>query len=225
MMIRGTAVGLFIGGVMLWVMTKMIPFLALIMIDWVAIFMMVGAMFILIFIFGISNTGLLYDSIPGGTAVVPFIRRDGNIVPILFKRIFSGESFLENPKVGLIEDIGKGTVFLWGKKKIRFGLENLNYTSDPRHWGLTRELYSLGIDDTDDLYYLKNIPNIDNNKYPGLKEYYLIRMAEVYWNMTHRPERGAKKLVNEMMKEQTKKTVFGKKREHKLISFKQQEKK
>ena len=223
MMIRGRAIGLFIGGVLLWFMCKIIPFLTMVSMDFVAIFMMGGAIFILLFVFGISQTGSLYDTNPPGTSVVPFIRRDGHIVPLLFKRIFSGESFLEHPKVGLIEDIGKGTVFLWGRKKIRFGLENINYTSDPRHWSLTRELYSLGIDDTDDLYYLKNIPSIDTKKYPGLKEFYLIRMAEVYWNMKHRPDRGAKKLVEDITKKQEIKTVFGKKREHPLISFKKQE--
>ena len=161
MMIRASAVMLFIGGVMLWMMSKAVPLLALMMMDWIGVFMMGGAMFILLFVFGISQVGLQYDSIPPDTTVVNFIRRDGIIVPLLFKRIFSGESFLENPKVGLIEDLGKDTVFLWGKKKVRFGLENINYTSDPHHWPLTKELNDLGFDGNDDLYNILNVDKID----------------------------------------------------------------
>ncbi|CAK0762822.1 hypothetical protein CCP3SC1AL1_3180005 [Gammaproteobacteria bacterium] len=138
----------------------------------------------------------MFDNIPAGTAVVPFIRRDGIIRPLLFKRIFSGESFLENPYIGLLEDIGKGTVFLWGKKKVRFGLENLNYTPDPHHWPLTKQLYEMGFDDSDDLRNVLNIPNMHPEKEKELKAYYLERMGNIYWNMTHEQPHAAKKLID-----------------------------
>lgn len=195
MMIRASAVMLFIGGIMLWMMAKGIPLLALMMMDWIGVFMMGGAMFILLFVFGLSQVGLQYDSIPAGTAIVNFIRRDGILVPLLGKRIFSGESFLEVPKVGLIEDLGKDTVLLWGKKKVRFGMENINYTPDPRFFNVTKELYSLGFDDSDDLYNVLNVNNMDAIKDSKAKAYYLERMANIYWNMTHEKPRGAARLV------------------------------
>ena len=212
MMIRGSAMLLFAGGVMLWMMSKIIPLFALMLMDWVAIFMMCGAIFILLFVFGISGTGLQYDSIPPGTAIINFIRRDGIIVPLLGKRVFSGESFLEVPKIGLIEDLGKDTVFLWGRKKIRFGMENINYTPDPRFFGVTRELYKMGFDDSDDLYNVLNIPHIADDK---RKAYYLERMGNIYYNITHQQDRGGKKLVTNFKSKQNKNVVFGKKTDSK----------
>jgi hypothetical protein len=210
MMIRMSAVMLFMGGVMLWMMSKVVPILSLMMMDLVGVFMMGGAMFILLFVFGISQVGLQYDSIPAGTAIVNFIRRDGIIVPLLGKRIFSGESFLDVPKVGLIEDLGKDTVLLWGKKKIRFGMENINYTPDPRFFNVTKELYSLGFDDSDDLYNVLDVCNMkpeDSKR----KAYYLERMANIYWNMTHEKPRGAARLVMSFKRKPAKKVVFNKK--------------
>ena len=212
MMIRGTSVGLFIGGIFLWLLCKMIPLLTLMMMDWVALFMMGGAMFILLFCFGISGTGLQYDTIPPGTAVINYIRRDGIIVPLLGKRVFSGESFLDVPKLGIVEDVGKDTVFLWGRKKVRFGLENINYTPDPRYFNLCHELYKLGFDDTDDLYEVMNIRNIDGNKERARKVYYLERMGQIYWNMTHQEPRGAKKLLEIFKKKREKHVAFGPRR-------------
>lgn len=210
MMIRMSSVLLFVGGVMLWMMSKVVPLLALMMMDWIGVFMMGGAIFILLFAFGISQVGLQYDSIPPGTAIVNFIRRDGIIVPLLGKRIFSGESFLDVPKVGLVEDLGKDTVLLWGKKKVRFGMENINYTPDPRYWNLCKELYSMGFDDNDDLYNVLDIPNMkaeDSKR----KAYYLERMANIYWNLINEKPRGATRLVLSFKRKPVKKVVFNKK--------------
>lgn len=212
MMIRGSATLLFSGGVMLWLMAKMIPLLSLMFMDWVAVFMMCGGIFILLFVFGISGAGKQYDTLPIGCALVNYIRRDGTIIPLVCRRVFSGESFLEEPKLGLIEDLGKDTVFLWGRKKVRFGLENINYTPDPRHFNLTRELYQLGFDDSDDLYNVLNIPNMDPEKDRAKKAYYLERMGNIYWNMTHQQPHGGKRLVLSFQRKPEMKTVFGKKR-------------
>lgn len=222
MMIRLSAIMLFIGGVMLWMMSKVIPLLALMMMDWIGVFMMAGCVIILLFMFGISQVGLQYDSIPAGTAIVNFIRRDGIIVPLLGKRIFSGESFLDVPKVGLIEDLGKDTVLLWGKKKVRFGMENINYTPDPRFFNLTKELYSLGFDDSDDLYNVLDVCNMkpeDSKR----KAYYLERMANIYWNMTHEKPRGATRLVMSFKRKPAKKVVFNPKAKPVVKNFDDEE--
>jgi hypothetical protein len=212
MMIRGTAAGLFAGGVLLWMMTKFMPLLAFMMMDWVAVFMMAGGVFILLFVFGMSGTGLQYDTIPAGTAIINYIRRDGIIAPQLGKRIFSGESFLDVPRLGLVEDIGVDTVFLWGRKKVRFGLENINYTPDPRYWNMCKELYRLGFDDTEDLYNIMNIPLMDSKLEKAKKVYYLERMGEIYWNMTHGSPHGVKRLMDIFRKKQKPVMVFGKQR-------------
>jgi len=217
MMIRGSAAALFIGGVFLWLLSEMIPFLSLILMDWVAVFMMCGAIFILFFCFGISGVGLQYDTIPPGTAIINYIRRDAMIAPLLGTRIFSGESFLDVPKLGLIEDLGIDTVLLWGRKKIRFGLENINYTPDPRYWNMCKELYRLGFDDTDDLFNVLNIPNMDGEKDRAKKVYYLERMGNIYWNMVHDEPHGVKKLMDIFRKKQSKITSFGLQRQNKPV--------
>lgn len=208
-MIRGSAAFMFLGGIMLFMMSKAIPFLQVIFMDWIAVFMMTGALIILLFVFGVSQTGLQYDSIPPGTAIINYIRRDGIIQPLLGKRVFSGESFLDVPKLGIIEDLGKDTVFLWGKKKVRFGIENINYTPDPRYWNVCKELYRLGFDDTDDLYNVMNIPNIDPEKDKIKKVFYLTRMADIYWNMTHEQPRGAERLMEKFRERREKNESFG----------------
>jgi hypothetical protein len=212
MMIRGTAAGLFAGGVLLWMMTKFMPLLAFMMMDWVAVFMMAGGIFILLFVFGMSGTSLQYDTIPAGTAIINYIRRDGIVAPQLGKRIFSGESFLDVPRLGLVEDLGVDTVFLWGRKKVRFGLENINYTPDPRYWNMCKELYKLGFDDTDDLYNIMNIPFMDNKTEKTKKVYYLERMGEIYWNITHAEKHGVKRLMDIFSKKQPRAVTFGKQR-------------
>lgn len=214
MMIKGSAIGLFAGGVMLWVFAKMIPMLGLMLMDWVAVFMMCGGVFILLFCLGISGVGLQFDTIPPGTAIINYIRRDGLIVPLLGKRIFSGESFLDVPKLGLIEDLGKDTVFTWGRKRVRFGLENINYTPDPRHFNMTHTLYTLGFDDSDDLFNILNLKNIDPVRERAKKAYYLERMGNVYWNMTHEKPRSATKLLEILGRKREKNTPFGKPRKH-----------
>jgi len=220
MMIRGSAIGLFIGGTLLWIMCKTIPFLTAVSMDYVAIFMMGGAIFILLFVFGISETGKQYDTLPPGGSLINYIRRDAHIIPLVGKRVYSGESFLEIPKLGLIEDLGSGTVFTWGRKRVRFGLENINYTPDPRFWNLTHELYKMGFDDNDDLYNVLNIPNMDTKTERIKKVYYLERMGRIYWSMTHEEPRGAKKLTRMFKKRQHKKTVYGKKRYDKPLEAK-----
>lgn len=212
MMIRASSVVLFIGGFMLWFFAQIIPFFKVLGMDWVGQFMQIGGLVILIYCFGPSGVGMLYDTIPVGTAVINYIRRDGIITSLLGKRIFSGESFLDVPRLGIVEDVGKDTVFSWGKKKVRFGLENINYTPDPRYWNMCRELYQLGFDDTDDLYNVMNIPNMDNEADKAKKVYYLERMANIYWKMKHQQPRGGEKIVKNFMKKPEKHTSFGNRR-------------
>jgi hypothetical protein len=192
MIIRGCSLMLIMAGVMLFIMAKMSPLMTFLMMDWIGLFSIIGGIMIIYIAFPFSDSGMLYDTIPAGTAMIPFIRRDGIIIPVLGKRVFTGESFLDVPKLGLIEDLGAGTVLLWGRKKIRFGLENISYTPDMRYANLCATLRQLGFDDSDDLTAIMNIPSIKDEKE---RAYALSRMAEVYWKMTHMQPKGAERLL------------------------------
>lgn len=196
MMIRASATMLFAVGVLMFMFSKFIPFLQIAFVDWIGVFTMCGGLFILLFCFSTSQTGMLYDTIPGNSAVINYIRRDGTIIPLLGKRVFAGESFLDVPRLGLVEDLGKDTVFLWGRKKVRFALENVSFTPDPRYMNVTSELARLGFDDMEDMRQVLSIPGMSSEKDKPRKTYYLTRMADIYWNMTHAPSKGAERLVS-----------------------------
>jgi hypothetical protein len=163
-----------------------------------------------------SDTGKLYDSLPAGSSLIPYIRRDNTVVPLIGRRVFPGESFLEVKGAGIIEDLGVDTVLLWGRKKIRFAQENLNYTPDPRFWNVCRELYRLGFDDEEDLRtILYELPNLDPVKQRMKKAYYLDRMAQIYWNITHTPPKGGEHFVGLLKTFRTKDGTFGRRRHDK----------
>lgn len=203
MIIRMMSIVLMIGGIMLWMMAKAIPFLMVIGMDWVAIFMMVASLIVILFRFSMTNTGKQFDYLNPMQALINYIRRDGSVIPVVGTRVYSGESFLDIPRLGLIEDLGKDTVLSWGGKKIRFGLENINYTPDPKYMNYTSELARIGFNDSDELYMIMNIPYIKDNQ---LKANALDKMGAIYWNLTHAPQRGSKRLV-ESMKRRPRKTV------------------
>jgi len=209
MMIRLSALMMMVTGTLLFVLAKTVPLMNFLSMDYIGICCFWGGAIILFFCFGLSQTGLQYDTTPPGTAIINYIRRDGIIAPLLGKRVFPGESFLDVPKLGIIEDLGTDTVFLWGRKKVRFGLENINYTPDPRYMNMCKELYELGFDDTDDLQNILNIPYMDNEREMEKKVFYLERMGHIYWNMTHREPRGGKKLVEIFKKPREKNVTFG----------------
>lgn len=108
-----------------------------------------------------TATWELADKIPKNNSLMIYLRRDGLAIPVIGKRVYSGESFLEIPGIGLIEDLGKGCVFNFGDKKIRFLMENLNYTADMKFSNYTAELNKLGFGDTTDLYNALNGNNLE----------------------------------------------------------------
>lgn len=216
MLIRGSAVMLAVFGVFLFILAKMMPIFAFLMMDWIGIFSMVGGFIVLLVVFPLSDTGRLYDSLPQGSCLIPYIRRDSTIAPLIGKRVFPGESFLEVKSAGIIEDLGVNTVLSWGRKRIRFALENLNYTPDPRFWNVTHELYRLGFDDEEDMkMILYNLPALDSIKDRMKKAYYLDRMAQVYWNIQHSPPRGGERFVGLLRTLKTKDGTFGARRRKK----------
>lgn len=208
MIIRFSSTMLLVTGVILFTLEQLDPWFSLF--DWVGVFSMIGGFLILLIAFPFSDTGKLYDTLPPGTCCIPFIRRDNSIVPVIGKRVFPGESFLEVKQAGIIEDLGVDTVLLWGRKKIRFALENLNYTPDPRFFNVSRELYRLGFDDEHEMKtILFDLPNMDPVKERAKKAYYMDRMAQIYWNLTHSPPRGGERFVSLLKTYKTKDGRFG----------------
>jgi len=207
MIIRSLMVLLSAGGFMLWITGKTIPIMSLMGMDYVGVFMMFVPVIICLIQVSRTRTTIQFDPPSGGmTAIINYIRRDGNIIPLVGNRVYSGESFLDIPRMGLIEDLGKDTVFNWGVRRTRLGLENINYTPDPRYFNLTAELYRLGFDNSDDLWNTLNVSGITDKE---MKTYYLDYMGRVYQNIIHPPLHGGKRLVQEMKE----------RKPHKVIKF------
>ena len=197
MIIRGLLTALTLGGFMLWVTTKipqMSVFSLWLGLDYIGCFMMVVPLIIIFIQLDRTKTQKQFDP-SSGKANINFIRRDSNVVPLEGTRVYAGESFLEVLKLGLIEDFGKDCVLNWGCRRTRLGLENINYTPDPRYFNLTAELYRMGFDSSDDLW---NVLNVSLLQDETMKAYYLEYMARVYMYLLHPPLRGAKKLVQEL---------------------------
>jgi len=93
----------------------------------------------------------LFEKKPVGKELMIFLRRDGTVIPMYASRPFFGESFLDVPHVGIIHDLGKGSVYRWGDKNIRFALENVNHTPDPRYVNFTNWLYKIGFNNMSEL--------------------------------------------------------------------------
>ena len=173
-------------GFMLFFMGYVDPFMHMILMDWVGAILMLMAPIGYFVTLYTSQTIKRFDPIPKNKALLDFIRRDGLDVDVIGTRIYSGQSFLDTEGLGLIEDLGKDCVFLKSKKKIRYVLENLSFTQDPRFWGFTSELYRLGFNTSDDVY------NVLNGLDPEL-------MAQVYLNiLKYREQKGAKRLIEEL---------------------------
>ena len=218
MVIRGLMVLLGVGGFMLWFMAKIDPFIAMLGMDFVGVFMMFVPVIICFIQVSRTRTTLQFDPPSGGmTAIINYIRRDGNIIPLVGNRVYSGESFLDIPRMGLIEDLGKDTVFNWGIRRTRLGLENINYTPDPRYFNLTAEFYRLGFDNSDDLWNVLNVSSISDK---DMKAYYLEYMGRVYQNMLVKPKRGGQRLVSELKNNKpSRKQGFKPKNQKKMFSI------
>lgn len=153
--------GLMFLGFGLLAMGEVMPVLKLFFIDWIAAIIIAVPTILMIIRLESSKTTKMFEKKPMGKELMIFLRRDGTCEPMYSKRPYHGESFLEVPKVGLIHDLGKGCVYRWGDKNIRFALENVNHTPDPRFANYTSWLYEQGFD---------NMKNIDESINPEAEE-------------------------------------------------------
>jgi hypothetical protein len=127
------------------------------------------------------------EKLPKWKHLIDYLRRDNHIVSILGNRAYAGESFLDVPKLGLIEFLGKDCYYSWGDKKVLFGLENINYSPDIRYSNLCHILWELGFRNSDDVR--KVLTGED-----------LFLMGKVYQSMLmYDGCHGAGRLVNDMI--------------------------
>lgn len=133
-----------------------------------------------------SNTWKHVDKTPLWKHLIDYMRRDNEIIPIEGERTYPGESFLDVKQLGLIEYLGKDCFYNWGDKKVMWGLENINYSPDPRYFNFTHLLYTIGFSDSDDVTNVLNGTDLE-------------LMGKVYLKMQeYDGEHGVGKLMGEM---------------------------
>ena len=141
---------LLIGYVFLY-LCYILPFMS----NWIMIWMagiILGIPTLLCFMrLSTSKAMKIFEKKPAGKELMIFLRRDGTVIPMYASRPFFGESFLDVPKLGIVHDLGKGSVYRWGDKNIRFALENVNHTPDPRYVNFTNWLYKIGFNNMAEL--------------------------------------------------------------------------
>lgn len=159
------------------------PFLYSLYMDWIATLFFIIPLIIVFYRLSTAKTWIQTDYIPKWKQLVNYLRRDNEVVPLVGKRAYMGESFLDFKELGLMEFLGKDTVYTWGDKKVCWALENVNFTPDPRYFNFTALLYNLGFKDSDDV---RNVL-LGNDLY---------LMGKVYQNMiTWDNNHGVNKLI------------------------------
>jgi len=192
----GVGLTCFIAAFFLYYVTWIYPVFRVVFFDWIAFFIMVIPFIMILYRLKVTDCYHQADKIPKWKHLINYLRRDNEIIPVVGTHAFPGESFLEIPELGLMEFLGKDCVYTWGDKKVIWGLENLNYSPDPRFFNLTHLLWELGFRNSDDV---KNVINGDD----------IQLMGEVYLNMLeYDNNHGAKKLVKEIKEYDGKPVVF-----------------
>ena len=171
---------------LLFMLTYMFPIFRMVYLDWIAMGIMIIPWVITLYRIYITKSWLQVDKQPIRKHLINYIRRDNEVIPVLGERAYPGESFIDVPNLGLIEFLGKDCVFHMGDKKIVWGLENINFTPDPRYFNLTHLFYEIGFRDTNDII---NVLNGDD----------LELMGKVYINMMgYDEEHGVNRLITEL---------------------------
>lgn len=196
-------------GFMLIALVKMMPIFQMIYLDWIGAFLLFLPFLIVIYFLINNDMYLWVETISKWKHRIAYMRRDNRVIPMTGRRIYASESFLENMDLGLIEFLGKDCVLSWGKKKIVWALENLNYTPDPRYASFTYMLYELGFSSPQDVVNVLNGEDLE-------------LMAKVWVNMqVWDSGHGAKKLVHDLKNYKGKNFDFKERAElerHKSIS-------
>jgi len=213
-MIREMLIMVHVGGIMLWVMAKLSPYMNYLGMDYIGVMLMTIP--IIIFLFRLSQTRLArrFEKLPSSSFPIDYIRRDGHVIDLFGKRIYAGESFLDISKLGLVEDLGADTVLTRGNQRFRFALENLNYTPSPKYMNFCHDQYLLGFDNSNEIYGVLNIPDMEDKEE---RSYYLRIMGDVYQNLMNMSGKSIDRLLGDLKKKPKFFKIFGVKRERKAI--------
>jgi len=176
---------IFVGFVFMYV-AEVMPIFRMVFFHWFGfVFAVAGVMFLL-YRLVVTSSLKQADKLPTWRHLINYMRRDNHIVPLHGERAYPGESFIDVPNLGLIEFLGKDCFYSWGDKKVMWGLENINFTPDPRYFNLTHLLWSIGFTDSVD---------VSNVLYGRDLEL----MGRVYLNMLgYERDHGVRKLIGDM---------------------------
>jgi len=173
-------------GAIFVLLTDIMPIFQKVFFHWFGfIFACAGSIY-LIYRLVVTQTLKHADRPNKGKHLINYLRRDNEVVPVEGIRAYPGESFIDVQGLGLVEFLGKDCYYTWGDKKVIWGLENINFTPDPRYFNLTHLLWELGFTDSVDVYNVLN----------GLD---LELMGRVYLHMKKYDNgHGSKKLVSDL---------------------------
>lgn len=173
-----------VSGLILYYVTVLFPTFRTVYLDWFALFLIAMAWVYTLYRVMKANVYKNVDSTPKYKHLIEYLRRDNKDIECYGERIYSGESFLDIPGLGLLEYLGKDCYYSRGDKKFVWALENLNYTPDPRYGNFTHILWNLGFNNSNDV---KNV----------LLGRDMELLAKVYCNMENwDKDHGASKLLN-----------------------------
>jgi len=137
-------------------LAEIMPTLDRLLFPWFGLLFSSSSSIFLLYRMYVSKTLKHSDKCSTWKHLINYLRRDNDVVPIYGKRAYPGESFIDVEGLGLVEFLGKDCYYTWGDKKIIWGLENINFTPDPRYFNLTHLLWELGFTDSVDVYNVLN---------------------------------------------------------------------
>lgn len=115
--------------------------------DGIAFIILVAIVIIMLVRLRRSGSWLYFDKPKHNKPLLEFLYRDGSKRPINGERI-PGTGFFHVKGLGLIQDIGRlpepGSVYFHGDKPIRFVLQDINHTPNPKFAGFYHFLTELG---------------------------------------------------------------------------------
>jgi len=160
-------------GFVLMYLGEIMPIFDRLLFPWFGFLFACSSSIFLLYRMYVSNTLKHSDKVSTWKHLINYLRRDNEVVPIYGTRAYSGESFIDVEGLGLVEFLGKDCYYTWGDKKIIWGLENINFTPDPRYFNLTHLLWELGFTDSVDVYNVLNGLDLElmGRAYLKMKEY------------------------------------------------------
>jgi len=178
-------------GLLLYVLTVILPILRLVYFDWIALIVLCLPWILDVYSMYKEDTYKHTDAVKKWDTVVDYIDRNRDVRSLICNRPYHTQSFLEAKGFGLIENKGKDSVLKKGTKKYVLALENCEHTPDASVLSASDILYDeLGIHD---MYTLKKLLT---GEFLDVGDYKLMGQALVSM-VTYHTRHGGRKLVGE----------------------------